>query len=96
MQVLWSGTGVPHFESEPDFHTRTEKVLELWAKHDSSFPWIRTCFSGGKMAGRAGGDAEKEKVACRFGAFEVGAGYMQVGKRYPNDDSASHDLSLGT
>jgi hypothetical protein len=27
---------------------------------------------------------KKEKVACRFGAFEGGAGYMQVGKRYPN------------
>jgi hypothetical protein len=39
---------------------------------------------------------EKKKVACRFGAFEVGAGYMQVGKRYPHDDSASHDLPLGT
>jgi hypothetical protein len=46
-----------------------------------------------------GGQVEmekKEKVACRFGTFEGGAGYMQVGKRYPNDDSASHDLSLGT
>jgi hypothetical protein len=39
---------------------------------------------------------KKEKVACRFGAFEGGAGYMQVGKRYPNGDSASHDLSRGT
>jgi hypothetical protein len=39
---------------------------------------------------------KKEKVACRFGALEGGAGYMQVGNRYPNDDSASHDVSIGT
>ena len=98
MQVLWRGIG-PHFESEPDFHTKTEKVLEFWASMIHVFPEVRTCFSGGKMAGRTTRRVEiekKEKVAGRFSAFEVGAGYLQVGKSYPNDDSASHDLSLGT
>ena len=57
MQVLWRGTEVPHSASEPNFHTRTEKVfgaLVLWVSMIHVFFEVRTCFSGGKTAGRTG------------------------------------------
>jgi hypothetical protein len=71
--------------------------LVLWVSMIHVFFEVRTCFSGGKTAGRTGWRWRKRRrFACRFGALEGGAGYMQVGNRYPNDDSASHDLSIGT
>lgn len=54
MHVLWRG-GVPPFESEPGFLTRTGGVMDLWASI-IIFPEARTYFSGGKIVGMTAGD----------------------------------------